>query len=210
VPRISARLGVGSRGNVARTLLDVGCGYGFFSRQARSAGFEVTAIEMSEHQSSVARELSGVIPIATSFEAYQPQDIFHAVLMSQVLEHALDPAEWVSKACGLLTGGGVIAIAVPNYDGVFRRVLGVSDFMIIPPAHRNYFSPRSLTHLLERSGFQHMSIEHVTRIPRETTRRRLGSSLALVRGVELLTRPLCGMVDLFGVGGIMNVYATDI
>ena len=51
-------------------LLDIGCGYGFFSAEAVRQGFEVTALELAETERSMAREIAGLNPIAEFFESY--------------------------------------------------------------------------------------------------------------------------------------------
>jgi 2-polyprenyl-3-methyl-5-hydroxy-6-metoxy-1,4-benzoquinol methylase len=189
-------------------LLDVGCGYGFFSREALRQGFDVTALEVSDHEAGVAESVVGLQPIRSSFEEFDSRAPFDAILMSQVLEHALEPSVWISKARELLRPGGVLAIAVPNFGGIFRRLLGVRDFMIIPPAHLNYFDPKSIATLLSRSGFTAIEVRHVTRVPRDTIRRRIGAARGVVSGVELVSQALCAGIDTARLGGIINVYAT--
>lgn len=198
----------GARGRSAPSLLDVGCGYGFFSRQARARGFEVTAIEMSDHEATVAREIAGVDPLRIAFEEFDCSKTFDAILMSQVLEHALDPDLWIQRSHRLLRPGGALAIAVPNFGGIFRLLLGIRDFMIIPPAHLNYFDPRSLASLLRRRGFGNIRVVHVTRIPPDTLRRRLGPSKLLGAPAVAVGKVLCRGVDAAGIGAIINVYAT--
>ena len=189
------------------SLLDVGCGYGFFSRSAIANGFHVAAIELSDHEAEIAREIAAVDPIRVSFEEFEPGDSFDAIVMSQVLEHAIDADQWVGKAAHLLRPGGVLAVAVPNFDGVFRRLLGIRDFMIIPPAHLNYFGPRALECMLRKHGFSCPRTDHVTRIPGETIRRRLGG---YGRIAEILGRG-CGRAfgattETLRIGGIINLY----
>jgi len=109
--RIAGRLrtlcGRTPEGVVGRpTLLDVGCGYGFFSRAARDRGFRVTAIELSDHEAEVARSIASIEPIRTSFEDFQPSSTFDAIIMSQVLEHTIDPLHWIRKARSILRPGG--------------------------------------------------------------------------------------------------------
>lgn len=75
----------------AMNFLDVGCGYGFFSKAALTAGFRVTALELAENEINVAREMTGLNPIASSFEEFEcAPEFFNVILMSQVLEHAAD------------------------------------------------------------------------------------------------------------------------
>jgi 2-polyprenyl-3-methyl-5-hydroxy-6-metoxy-1,4-benzoquinol methylase/predicted RNA-binding Zn-ribbon protein involved in translation (DUF1610 family) len=67
-------------------LLDVGCGYGFFSKSALESGFEVTALEIASHERQIARSMTGLEPIGSSFKDFQGKpESYDAVLMSQTL-----------------------------------------------------------------------------------------------------------------------------
>lgn len=87
VKTIKSMSGSGHR----KKFLYVGCGYGFFSREALEAGFEVIALELAESEREIGRELTGLNPAACSFEEfkYSPES-FSVVFMSQILEHELD------------------------------------------------------------------------------------------------------------------------
>lgn len=63
--------GLSKRGSSVN-LLDVGCGYGLFSREALDQGFSVTALELASNERGIAAELLGIKPIASSFEDFSP------------------------------------------------------------------------------------------------------------------------------------------
>lgn len=136
--------------NQGGKFLDVGCGYGFFSKEALDAGFEVIALEMAENEREIAREMTGLDPVACSFEAFEciPGSM-SVVFMSQVLEHAADINLWISTAHNFLVDGGILAIALPNYDSIFRLIMQENEPYIYPPAHLNFFSPNSLSNCWE-------------------------------------------------------------
>ena len=135
--------------------LDVGCGYGFFSKEALDAGFEVMALELAENEMEIAKEMTGMNPAACSFEEFEcaPESL-SVVLMSQILEHALDVNLWIKKARGFLSDDGILAIALPNYGSIFRMIMQENEPFICPPAHLNFFNPNSLSRLLGNHGFK--------------------------------------------------------
>src|SRR6185436_16557697 len=90
---------------------------------------------------------------ACTFEDLTDPGPYDAIVMSHVLEHALDPAAWLGRARALLAPGGVLAIALPNFGGVYR-LLGSRDPFIIPPVHLNYFTARSLGLALRAAGLE--------------------------------------------------------
>ncbi len=133
--------------------LDVGCGYGEFSHHLVREGFGPVLLIDFDARKEIART---IVPNSEfrrcAFEDIRAEDgPFSVILMSQVLEHALDPMDWLRRARELLTPGGVLAIALPNFTGVYR-LLGTRDPFLIPPIHLNYFTNRSLREAMERAG----------------------------------------------------------
>lgn len=186
-------------------LLDVGCGYGFYSREAIAQGFSVTAIELAETERSISRQLAGIEPLNTTFEDFDaPAGTFSAVIMSQILEHALDINAWLIKVHRLLHNGGVVTIALPNFGSVFRRVMQGNEPFITPPAHLNFFSAGNLSRLLAGHGFVVRHIEWKSRISHASLQRRIpvvGRYLRTFADLGL------GAIDTMRLGMMVNAYA---
>ena len=195
--------------NVSKTLLDIECGYGFFSREAFRTDYDVTALELASNERQIAIELASIDPIPVSFEDF-PHDSkrFSVILMSQILEHANDVNLWISKADSLLINGGVLVIALPNFQSIFRELLQENEPYINPPAHLNFFSRRSLTALLEKHGFTVEATQWVSRIPPKAFERRfsfLGKpGLVAINTANTLALRI---FDVLRLGMMVNVYA---
>ena len=189
----------------SKSFLDVGCGYGFFSKAAMDAGFTTTTLELASIERGIATEMLGAAPIATSFEAFDAgAHRYSVILMSQILEHALDVNAWVAKARDLLEPGGILVIALPNFNGIYRRVLGARDPFVVPPAHLNYFTPRSLRTLLKRHGLTTTRLDWVSRVPASSLERRFK---ALAPVANITARATFALVDAMRLGVILNAYA---
>ncbi|MGR9107391.1 MAG: class I SAM-dependent methyltransferase, partial [Gammaproteobacteria bacterium] len=67
--------------------LDIGSGFGFYTRALRKRGYHTVSINPGKYENAVFKELNGDDPLEVSFEAYYPCGSFGVVLMSQVLEH---------------------------------------------------------------------------------------------------------------------------
>jgi 2-polyprenyl-3-methyl-5-hydroxy-6-metoxy-1,4-benzoquinol methylase len=192
-----------------RRFLDVGCGYGFFSREAIGRGFSVVPLEMASTERTIAAEMLGIEPVAASFENYECSDgDFDVVLMSHVLEHVYDVNEWVEKAARLLRPNGVCAVALPNFGSIIRLLLGTGDPFICPPMHLNHFSGQNLSQLMAAHGLTVRKIEWASRIPPTAFSRRLPSLLrpmgVLAGGLTSIGLSLC---DALGIGMTTTVYA---
>jgi 2-polyprenyl-3-methyl-5-hydroxy-6-metoxy-1,4-benzoquinol methylase len=190
-------------------LLDVGCGFGFYSREARGAGFEVTAIELASHERGVATQLAGIVPQAVSFEAFSAEPkSFSAIVMSQILEHAEDVNVWVAKANSLLVPHGVLAIALPNFASIFRWLMQEDEPFVSPPAHLNYFSAGSLTTLLERHGFQVRKTQWSSRLGFRAIEKRIPKvGRAMTPMLEIGSKAILRAIDAAHLGQMITVYA---
>jgi 2-polyprenyl-3-methyl-5-hydroxy-6-metoxy-1,4-benzoquinol methylase len=157
-------------GGGARTSLDVGSGDGSVSYHLGKEGFAPTLIDLDPR----AGELARLVPNSTfchcSFEQFSDEALrdspprrFDAVVMSQVLEHALDPLDWLRRAASLLTDDGVLAIGVPNFGGVYRA-LGDRDPFIHPPIHLNYFTPASMSLAFGKVGLRVAKMKSFSRL----------------------------------------------
>ncbi len=193
--------------NRPRRCLDVGCGYGFFSKGALSRGFEVLALERASTERSLAKQMTGLNPTALSFEEFSDSEGgFMAILMSQVLEHALDVNAWIEKAHRLLASGGVLAIALPNFASIFRLVLQKRDPYIVPPAHLNFFSPQNLSTFLTKYGFRVLDIQWVSRIDPNVVYRRVPGTRWFDWGIHLPLKAILKSLDKLHLGMMINVY----
>ena len=158
----------------AARLLDVGCGWGFFTKAAREAGFDVVALEMASNERECARIIAGIEPLNFAFEEFiSSGESFDCLLLSQILEHAADVNEWMAKAYHLLAPGGLLCLALPNFNSLFRRLMAERDPYVTPPTHLNFFTRRSLGHLVSKHGFQVLAIEEISRLPNDVVSRRL-------------------------------------
>ncbi len=194
--------------------LDIGSGFGFYTQALRKVGYRTVSINPGQYENEVFKKLNGDEPLAVMFENYQPQPPgqFGAVMMSQVLEHLLEPDHAIKKVSMLLASGGVLACAVPNYNSFLVKLLGTKDNACLwVPEHVNYFTESGLRALVERNGFRVVKVEQITRVPFNSLSRRLrlkGRSAAIVDGwTRFLQVPFVKLMNCFGLGIYINLYA---
>ena len=142
-----------------RTILDIGCGPGAFLKRGMERGWRVCGIEPSRTAVRYARRL-GVDVIEGFFTEKIRKGLcrFHAVHLSEVLEHLPHPEEFLRGVRDVMEEGGLICCVVPNdyspVQKILREKLGFKPYWLAPPHHINYFSFSSLKGLLERTGFR--------------------------------------------------------
>ncbi|MCB9758624.1 MAG: class I SAM-dependent methyltransferase [Alphaproteobacteria bacterium] len=137
-------------------LLDVGCSYGGFLWLARQrTGCRTAGVDLDE--GSVREALD---PDQTEYRAgtlldaaFEPQR-FDLITFYECLEHDPAPVETLREAHRVLAPGGVVAVEVPNFEGLWRRVFGRYWMPLLMPQHLIHFTPDTLRAALEAAGFQ--------------------------------------------------------
>jgi len=192
----------------ANRFLDIGCGYGFFSREALENKYAVTALELASTEKSITKEMTGIDPIQISFEDFSENDSsYDIILMSQILEHALDVNEWISKAESLLADQGILVIALPNFMSIFRLILKEKEPYICPPDHLNYFSSKNLTILMQKNGLSVEAVQYVSRISPQALLKRLSNRKSLLFILTPLIKAVFKIIDFLHLGMMINIYA---
>jgi 2-polyprenyl-3-methyl-5-hydroxy-6-metoxy-1,4-benzoquinol methylase len=104
-----------------RRLLDVGCNEGRGLTLYRASGFEVEGLEPNSVAAGQActRGFSVHCEILGNFRSATPFDV---VVLSNVLEHALDPITMLDKAGRLLVVGGELWVSCPNSESWLRQI----------------------------------------------------------------------------------------
>lgn len=130
----------------AGPLIEIGAGTGAFAAAAQAAGFQVSAIEMSEPCCRYLREHEGIDALCSDrpLEAIASLPPARVVALWHVLEHLPNPAEVLAGVAEKVQPGGVLAIAVPNPRSLQFRVLGARWVHLDAPRHLCLMEPAAL------------------------------------------------------------------
>jgi SAM-dependent methyltransferase len=191
-----------------RRFLDIGAGYGFFSRSAIKRGFEVTAVEPTEICRKIFKLMNGFEPIPgmlTDELAQEYSGCFDIVLMSQVLEHIPDLDNILKNLSMLLDTNGIVVIAVPHFGSWLSCAQGRNDMFIVPPEHLNFFSRAGLIALFQRHGFKCRKLHSVSRVNIERVARRIPIPLAGTMLAKSIQAAM-SLSDHTGRGMFLNAY----
>jgi len=166
LPAQREKLNLLRRFRTSGRLLDAGCGAGFFVRAASEAGYAAEGVEMSREAVEFGRRENGVrITQGDVLQAGYPPGTFDIVTLWQVLEHLPRPVETLRRVHALLSPGGVLITAVPNFASVQAQVFRSRWYHLEVPRHLYHFTPGTLRRLLESEHFRvaaesHTSGEH--------------------------------------------------
>lgn len=135
-------------------LLDVGCAMGFFLKIANEYGFEPFGVDISSDLSTLARERYGLNVITGTLENTKfKSDFFDVVTLFSVLEHVSDPLGTLKMINRYTKKEGLLFIKVPNYNRVSIKLSWEKD-LIFDKRHLFYFTPKTLTEILKKAGFE--------------------------------------------------------
>lgn len=139
------------------TLLDIGCGFGFFLQEMNCRGWEVTGIELSAPGISYARDVLCVQVYQTPLEeANFPNNCFDVITAFYVIEHSYDPLIFLSKIYSLLKPGGIVLLRYPNTRPLefLLQSVGLKNNVYDIPFHLSDFSPQTIELFLLKTGFK--------------------------------------------------------
>lgn len=214
--RLQMLSGLAKEYGLKKNLLDVGAASGIFLEQGEKNGWSVEGIELSPELADRARN-KGFTVTEGLIEELPGNSKFPIVTAWEVIEHTIDPIEFMARLRGYAQDGGLIALSTPLSNGLPARVLGSQFPMICPPEHISLFSRKSITMLGERlrlkmvrfrsfSNLTKVNLErglfrfvfNPTPIP-DTLGRKLSSSLAAA------ISPLPKLIDVLGIGSEMEI-----
>jgi 2-polyprenyl-3-methyl-5-hydroxy-6-metoxy-1,4-benzoquinol methylase len=136
-------------------LLDIGCAIGLFLAAARLDGWEVMGNELQPLAATYALEQFDIPVVAGNFETLDlASGSFDALTMWDTIEHVQSPRAALIKAAKLIRPGGILALSTPNVAGISFHLLRDRWWLVEPKEHIFYFTPKTMTHLLDQTGFE--------------------------------------------------------
>jgi len=158
--RIDGDLSFHVRKGVGR-LIDIGCNEGRGLNLYARNGFQVEGLELNQAAAAQARS-RGFIVHERLDEDFTPAAPYDVAILSNVLEHAVNPRQMLLEVNRILAVKGQICISCPNSQSWLRRVFGKYWINWHLPFHISHFSSQSITNLLEHSGFTAIEISQIT------------------------------------------------
>lgn len=126
------------------TILDFGCGTGYFLEHCKKNGFEVFGIEPNSTARNIAAKKD--IPVYDNINFIHGKK-FDAISLWHVLEHLYNPKQYIETFYNLLNKKGILILALPNrnsYDAKkYKEYWAGYDV----PRHLSHFTEKDLVNL---------------------------------------------------------------
>jgi len=151
-----SQLGLIKKYKSGTTLLDIGCGEGFFLFNASKAGYTTKGIEISQDAAEYAGREFGLDVEAKPFEELQfPDNYFDVVTLWQVLEHVPYPLIVLKEVHRILKPEGLLATSTPDIESILAKIFR-RKWWNLRRLHINQFTVKTLTDMLKRAGFKNV------------------------------------------------------
>ena len=102
-------------------LLDIGCGGGLLCEPMSRLGFSVTGVDASERNIATAAAHAAGQGLVIDYRASTAEQLlasgeaaFDVILNMEVIEHVVDPGEFLRSCAALLAPGGLMIVATLN------------------------------------------------------------------------------------------------
>jgi SAM-dependent methyltransferase len=131
-------------------ILEVGCGLGYLTYSLNKANYNTVGLDISLNAIEKARQNFG--------DYYECADVFDysvsnkkrydVIILTEVIEHIIDPVSFIKNLLDMLTDGGEIIITTPNKDSSYNA--GEYWDTELPPVHLWWFSTKSFHSIAKR------------------------------------------------------------
>jgi 2-polyprenyl-3-methyl-5-hydroxy-6-metoxy-1,4-benzoquinol methylase len=127
-------------------VLEVGCGVGDFvewlqnNKNAEAVGLELN-VNAAEKAQSLGRS---VMAKSINEMAHIERGMFDVVCSFQVLEHVVNPNDFIHQSLQLIKQGGKLIVCVPNDNSFLKYQYNLFN---LPPHHISRWSPRCISNI---------------------------------------------------------------
>jgi 2-polyprenyl-3-methyl-5-hydroxy-6-metoxy-1,4-benzoquinol methylase len=142
-------------------LLDIGCNEGRGLAIYAQNGFTVEGLELNDMAAAVARKKGFAVHSAT-LDQFVPDALFDVAVLSNVLEHSLDPSQMLRDVRRILKPEGQVWISCPNHHSWLRSLFGKYWINWHIPFHIVHFSSETLERTLRQTRFTNTQIRQIT------------------------------------------------
>jgi 2-polyprenyl-6-hydroxyphenyl methylase/3-demethylubiquinone-9 3-methyltransferase len=119
---------------VGKSVLDVGCGLGFFSERLVQRGARVTACDIGPQLVERTRQRArcdAIVADAMTLAEHFGPNRFDGVVSSECVEHTPDPREALKQMIAVVKPGGFLSVSTPNV--VWQPVVSLATVLGLRP-----------------------------------------------------------------------------
>lgn len=143
-------------------LLEIGCAHGYFLKKAKKY-YSVTGIDVNSQTVKIAKNISRSEVLVGSFlKKKLLAGSFDLVCLFDTIEHLKNPREYLTKINKILSPKGILVIETGDIESFLSKFQKNKWRLINPKIHLSYFSKRTLTTILKKTGFKVIKKKYVS------------------------------------------------
>jgi 2-polyprenyl-3-methyl-5-hydroxy-6-metoxy-1,4-benzoquinol methylase len=138
-----------------KSLLDAGCGTGWFSKMAVERGAVVTSMDLGENLlQEVKKKCESTRVVGSILEMPFENDSFDVIVSSEVIEHTPNPHKAIEELARVLKPNGILVLTTPNKFWYFS--IWIANKLHIRPYEglENWLGWREMERTLEGNGLK--------------------------------------------------------
>jgi 2-polyprenyl-3-methyl-5-hydroxy-6-metoxy-1,4-benzoquinol methylase len=189
------------------TVLDIGAAAGFILKGFENKGWQGTGIEPNNLMVEYGKNIVGVNIKRGTIETVQLEEKFDLVILIQVMAHIYDLKSAMNRINNFLKPNGRVLIETWNKDSFTAKIFGKNWHEYSPPGSLNFFSKKTLDHLL----LQHHFAKIADGTPKKSIHSKHAKSLIKHKLLESKgLKWLAGMTSLITGNMILRYPAEDL
>lgn len=148
-----------------KKFLDVGCGEGYVLLEAKCRGWQVYGVDIVDNRIDEVKLNNINFVEADLISANYPDEYFDCIYLDSIIEHIINPSEYMKELNRIMKAGGVIYVGVPNEDSFYNSVKKLMNFILlkrkfssrlkpfVSPYHVGGFNRTSIKFLFKKENF---------------------------------------------------------
>ena len=140
------------------TVLDYGCGCGYFIDLLKDKKIKVKGIDLDKNAVEFCKSKS--LNVSNNDIDAEKDNSFNLITMFDSIEHFHDPLKVLKIANKKLKKGGFLLAYTPNIRSLSTELLGADHNALAVFDHICFFNTKSLKYLAQKSNFKVLSIEY--------------------------------------------------
>jgi 2-polyprenyl-3-methyl-5-hydroxy-6-metoxy-1,4-benzoquinol methylase len=130
--------------STAKKVLEIGCSTGYYLQGLKLEGYEVVGTELSSDAVNLAKEWYDIAVYNAEFPPDLFLNYFDVIIIHHVIEHVIEPRQFLAKADSYLAKEGIMILETPNIKSIGISIFKQNYPVLCPPGHLNFFSLETL------------------------------------------------------------------
>jgi len=148
------------KGNV----LEVGPSRGYFLHELEVRGWKVYGVEPAKARRDEAKRIFGYDFVPDKLEDTNlPESSFDVIFLFHVIEHILQPSEFINMLYKYLKPGGILVMETPTYDTATFKILRNKERSIRCDGHFYFFTKKTLKSIVCKNNMKILRHDRVGR-----------------------------------------------